>query len=231
MSDSGSSGRGTVVLVHGYFKGAGDMIPLRGFLADFGYRAVTAHLPATFGSLDDCCDALMETIHALDTDGGPLHLVGHSFGGLVIRSYLAHAEVTGLGRCVLIGTPNRGSRLADIGRRFFRLVFRILKPLDSLTTDAPPIPPPRNDPPPEIGIIAGNRNRLISGIFLSRESDGRVEVESAKLEGMTDFIILPFIHMRIHKRRETAELVDRFLRTGRFGECNERLPERFARRP
>jgi pimeloyl-ACP methyl ester carboxylesterase len=206
-----------VVLVHGYFTGASDMVPLRGFLADFGYRVVTAHLPATFGSLEECRDVLAETIDALERDGGPLHLVGHSFGGLVIRSYLAEHEVTGLGRCVLIGTPNRGSRLADLGRRFFPPAFHLLKPLDSLTTDAPPIPPPRNIPLPEIGIIAGNQNRLISGIFLSRESDGRVEVESAKLEGMTDFIVLPFIHTRIHKRRETAVLVDRFLRTGRLG--------------
>ena len=218
MSDSGSSVRGTVVLVHGYFKGASDMVPLRGFLADFGYRAVTAHLPATFGSLEECRDVLAETIDALERDGGPLHLVGHSFGGLVIRSYLAEHEVTGLGRCVLIGTPNRGSRLTDLGRRFFPPALRLLKPLDSFTTDAPPIPPPRNIPLPEIGIIAGNRNRLLSGIFLSLESDGRVEVESAKLEGMTDFIVLPFIHTRIHKRRETAELVDRFLMTGRFGD-------------
>jgi pimeloyl-ACP methyl ester carboxylesterase len=210
-------GRGTVVLVHGYFKGARNMRPLGDFLAGFGYRVTAVDVPATFGSLAECRDALARKLDSLETGGEPIHLVGHSFGGLVIRALLAKKTVPPLGRCVLIGTPNRGSRLADLGRRFFHPSFLVLKPLSSLVTDAPPISPPVNVPPPEFGIIAGNRNRLLTGIFLSPESDGRVEVESTKLDGMADFIVLPSIHTKIHKQRETAELVDRFLRTGRFG--------------
>jgi len=206
------------VLVHGYFKGGRDMRPLARNLARIGRRVAVADLPTTFGSLDRC---RREFERFLDSEAGnadTLHLVGHSFGGLIIRSYLAANKADRIGRCVLIGTPNRGARLADLGLRFFPFAYRVLKPLDSLVTYAPPIPPPRRYPPPETGIIAGNRNRLISGVFLSRESDGRVEVDETVLEGMTDFVVLPYIHTRIHKRPETAALVDRFIRTGRFGD-------------
>ena len=207
---------GTVILVHGYFKGSSEMHPLRGHLREFGWNVLVTELPATFGSLDRCRYSLSRFIAAAARAEGTVHLVGHSFGGLVIRSYLAENNAGSIGRCVLIGTPNRGSRLADIGRRFARPLFRVLKPLNALVSDAPAIPPPRRNPPPDIGVIAGNRNRLISGIFLSRESDGRVEVKETILDGMADFAVLPFIHTKIHTRRETAALVDRFLREGRF---------------
>lgn len=204
-----------VVLVHGYFKGGRDMHPLRLLLEERGWRVEVADLPATFGTLEQCRAGLERLLDGFGGEG-IIHLVGNSFGGLVIRSYLAANEAPHIGRCVLIGTPNRGARLADLGRRFARPLFHILRPLEALVTDAPPIPPPHRNPPPQIGIIAGNRNRLLSGIFLSRESDGRVEVEETRLDGMADFVVLPFIHTRIHKRPETAAVVDRFLRTGRF---------------
>lgn len=205
------------VLVHGYFKGGRDMKPLARLLEGLGRRVAVADLPSTFGSLDRCRAELERFLDSEASGEKTIHLVGHSFGGLVIRAYLAANAAERVGRCVYIGTPNRGARLADIGLRFFPFARRVLRPLDALTSYAPPIPPPRRYPPPETGIVAGNLNRLISGMFLSRDSDGRVEVEETRLDGMADFIVLPFIHTRIHTRPETALLVDRFLRTGRFG--------------
>ncbi len=204
------------VLVHGYFKDGRDMAALGRHLEGLGRRIAIADLPATFGTLERCRDGLAGFIDGAAPDGITVHLVGHSFGGLVIRSYLAMRDDPRIGRCVLIGTPNRGARLADIGLALFPPARWVLRPLDALVSSAPPIPAPLHDPPPIMGIIAGNRNRLISGIFLSRESDGRVEVVETMLDGMADFVVVPYIHTRMHKRPETAALVDRFLATGRF---------------
>lgn len=41
-------------------------------------------------------------------EGGTVHLVAHSMGGLVARAALAHAP-KGLGRIIMLGTPNYGS--------------------------------------------------------------------------------------------------------------------------
>ena len=94
----------------------------------------------------------------------------------------------------------------------------ILKPIKALHSNAVPIDLPRNKPTPDIGIIAGTNHRLITGIFLKKPNDGRVEVVANKLEPslMKDFISLDYLHTKIHKEKITAELVDHFLKFGKF---------------
>lgn len=214
--ETGASGvKETVILVHGYFRTGRDMRQLHRLLEECGWRVITVTIPAIFGTLEDCRTALESVLAGDALHDGPVHLVGHSFGGLVIRDFLAKNRLPCPGRCVLIGTPNHGSRLADLGVRIFPPIAHILKPLRALTTNAPDIPP--SLAPIAVGVIAGNRNRLLTGVFLPPESDGRVEVASTRFEGMTDFIVVPHVHTKIHRRPETARLVDRFLRTGRFG--------------
>ena len=63
----------------------------------------------------------------------PIHFVGHSLGGILFRWLVAHQPPGGLGRIVLLGSPNCGSRLADFTRPWLRWLFR---PIPDLTTDA-----------------------------------------------------------------------------------------------
>jgi triacylglycerol lipase len=48
------------------------------------------------------------------------------------------------------------------------------------------------------------------------EADGPVSLESAKLEGMRDFIVVPYSHTAMLWREETAKQVRAFLREGKF---------------
>ena len=66
------------------------------------------------------------------------------------------------------------------------------------------------------GIIAGTDHRMLRGVFLPKDNDGMVTVEETRLPVMADFITLPYVHTKIHRKQETAVLVDRFLRTGTF---------------
>ena len=68
-----------------------------------------------------------------------------------------------------------------------------------------------------VGLIAGSRNNLLLGkLFLSDNSDGRVEVSSVESSDADDFIVLPFGHREIHHQPQTLKLVKNFLENGAF---------------
>lgn len=82
-----------VLLVPGYTGSKEDFGPLLDPLASAGFDAVAIDLPGQFetpGPTDPvayCPDALSQSVHAVAAVlGPPVHLLGHSFGGLVTRA-------------------------------------------------------------------------------------------------------------------------------------------------
>ncbi|MCS7464920.1 hypothetical protein N0M98_33090 [Paenibacillus doosanensis] len=151
--------------------------------------------------------------------------IGHSSGGLVIRKFLSDTRYLDyVHKCVLIATPNRGTRLASYADQVSKTSTRIFKTLqslhpeyiDSLNLKETGI---------EIGAIAGNRNNLLLGKLLNDDNDGRVEVSSVYYDGLTDFTILPYGHKEIHYQKETAELVVHFIKKGTFKKPGEKRAE------
>jgi pimeloyl-ACP methyl ester carboxylesterase len=150
--------------------------------------------------------------------GGPIHFVGHSMGGVLIRVYLARRRPPNLGRVVMLGTPNGGSELVDLLRRY--AVFRAFygPAGQQLTTqpDAALRALPAIDYP--LGIIAGSRtvDPISSRFVLPKPSDGKVSVLSTKLEGMADHIVMPTSHPMLVLKTATIAQTIAFLRHGRF---------------
>ena len=109
-----NTGAEKVVLLHGYGRSDVSMLILNSALTEAGYDVHSLDYPSTdtapaalaemIGTeIDSCCKDRAETVH----------FVGHSFGGLLLRDYLGKNKPINLGRVVLIGTPNKGSELAD----------------------------------------------------------------------------------------------------------------------
>jgi pimeloyl-ACP methyl ester carboxylesterase len=96
--DTGGDGvRGTVLMVAGYTGSKEDFAPLLAPLAEAGYRVVALDQRGQYESPgpDDAArysvaelgeDVLAVAAVLREESGEPLHLVGHSFGGLVCRS-------------------------------------------------------------------------------------------------------------------------------------------------
>lgn len=99
--------RPTALLVPGYTGSKEDFAPLLDSIAAAGFEAIAIDLPGQFesdGPDDEAAylptalgGVVAELVGKLAADGGPVVLLGHSFGGLVARAaVLAGAPVAGL---------------------------------------------------------------------------------------------------------------------------------------
>ncbi|MDR0363307.1 MAG: alpha/beta fold hydrolase [Planctomycetota bacterium] len=213
----GGARKETVVLLHAAVVGAWSLALFGGRLAEYGFAVWNIGYPNRKLSIPDCAGHLVgEWRRIADGARGPVHLVGHSMGGLVARR-LAHLYAPrNLGRIVTFGTPHRGSPLADALHRFrgFQWLFgpagRDLvtsRPLDWIA----PWPPPC-----DIGFVSGSVP-VGPGMFtLAPPHDGTVPLSSSRPPGGTDAVLVPATHTTIPCLSRTAGLTAAFLRSGRF---------------
>jgi pimeloyl-ACP methyl ester carboxylesterase len=195
------------------------MRPLRDYLRKKGLEAICIELPTTFDTVANCAEQLGRQIKKDVLETCKPSFVGHSMGGLVVMELLAQNSIPRLGRCILIATPIRGSKLAALACRLFdRTPLLPFSALQSLRVDRThlALAVARKYPDTELGIIAGNKCNLILGRLLAPENDGRIEVASTKWEAAKESVVLPYGHHEIHHKRLTAELVYHFLETGSF---------------
>jgi triacylglycerol lipase len=116
---TGPAERTPVIFVHGlYHNHTAWYLYLRWF-RKWGWQHVMAlNIPGKFRSIQDFDKVLNEAVDEVlrETGSDQVDLVGHSMGGLVIRSYLANNPgSTKARRVVTLGSPHAGSKLAVLG--------------------------------------------------------------------------------------------------------------------
>lgn len=203
------------ILVHGFNKSSGDMNFLRNGLTNYGIKCLNVKLPATFSSIDDCVKSLNLQICNQINQYEKVNFIGHSIGGLIIRSYINKYNIENVSKCVFISTPNHGSKLAEIAGKIplYKIIF---KPIAEMQPNEKNIYLLKNKDI-KIGLIIGEKNNLMLGkIYLSKQSDGRIEIQSALSEDANDKIILPYGHKKIHHNELTLQLVMNYLKNGSF---------------
>ncbi|NRA56179.1 MAG: hypothetical protein HRU23_18720 [Gammaproteobacteria bacterium] len=203
------------ILVHGFNKNISDMAYLETGLKQAGFDVFAVNLPARFGSLEQCRNALYHQIKDIVHGVDVVNYVAHSMGGLITRSLIASIKQQNVGHCVFIATPHGGSKLAAIAN-CIPLYATVFKPITNLLPNLkyPTFTSHHNF---KIGLIAGSHNQgLIGRLFLSNASDGRVEISAVKTPDMDEFKILHYSHTKIHHSNETLIAVKKFLTTGSF---------------
>ncbi len=209
--------REAVVVLHGLGRDAGSMATLARRVAAGGFRVESHDYPSTRGSLDELVSGLARFVEDCCAAAPRVHFVTYSLGGILVRALLAEQRPAHLGRVVMIAPPNRGSEWVD--RLGDTIAFeRAYGPVGrSLGTGADSLPNRLGPADFEVGVIAGTGAlNPMGAALIPGDDDGTVSVESAKLEGMSDFLTLPHSHTFIMNSREVAAATLRFLDTGRF---------------
>ena len=203
-----------VLLVHGLGRSERSMRPLEQHLREAGYVVHNVGYPSTSEGPDELIAHVARSVDECRAESdAKIHFVTHSMGGILVRAYLSENRPEELGRVVQLAPPNHGSELVDRLGKYKKWLGPTGR---ELGTDDDSLPNRLELPDYDLGVIAGRGSISLLSTMIPGPDDGRVSVESARLPGAKDFLLIDASHTFIMRREEVAFQVDRFLQTGRF---------------
>jgi triacylglycerol lipase len=209
-----------VVLLHGLSKDPQIMMELERYLTPLGYDVRNIGYPSTEFPIEELVRQVWESIQKACPDPNKkIHFVVHSLGSLITRSILAEHPLPNLGRVIMIAPPNHGTEVVDFLSKF-KFYRRKFGPAGMQLITGPKgfaaTLPQKVDY--DLGIIAGNRSvdPFFTWFILPSKGDGKLTIETTKLEGMRDHIVVPTSHPHITKQAVTAHQVAYFLKFDKF---------------
>ena len=189
--------RECVVLLHGLARTASSLETLAGALAEAGYLVQNIDSPSREHPIEELSPMIMPGAVAAcrAQQAESINFVTHSMGGIIVRYYLLHNQLDGLGKVVMLSPPNGGSEVVDeLGDNYF---FKLLNgPAgQQLGTGPDSLPNRLGGARYPVGVITGDStfNPILS-LLIPGDDDGKVSVERAKLANMHDFLVLPSSH-------------------------------------
>lgn len=210
---------GSVVLLHGLARTSDSMSKMNRALEAAGYHVCNVSYPSREHSIEVLTkDFVLPAVRAcLANPTDEVHFVTHSLGGIIVRQLARSAPDLKIGRVVMLSPPNHGSEVVDkLGEL---ALFKLINGPAGLQlgTSQASVPQSLGAPSFQAGIITGDRTiNLILSILIPGPDDGKVSIESAKLEGMAGFCVIPASHPFIMKDRLAIEQTLVFLGKGAF---------------
>lgn len=214
-----ANGSEAIILLHGLARTSRSMNKAARLLAAYGYKIVNVDYPSRSADIGSLAQTyISKALKQCDTeDIRKIHFLSHSMGGILLRDYLANQSIDKLGRVVMLAPPNQGSEVVDkLGG--WRLFYALNGPAGlQLGTDKNSVPNRLGPVHFQLGIIAGNKtvNPLLSRL-IPDVNDGKVSVSRTRVDGMKDFIVMPYSHSFIMQRQAVIEQALHFIQQGCF---------------
>ena len=206
-----------VVLLHGLWRTENSMNKMEKAMAEAGYEVRNIEYDSTQKTLQElAAETIPRAVEACG-DNGTIHFVTHSMGGILMRQYLMDGDIEHLGRVVMLGPPNQGSEIIDTYGNFPGFEWFAGPAGLQLGTGEASIPRALGPVSFDVGIIAGTQsiNPILSTILPDRD-DGKVSVESTRVEGMNDHVEMPVTHVFMMRDEEVFQQVIHYLEHGHF---------------
>ena len=209
-----------VIVLHGLGRTAFSMSLIEEALNGEGYLVWNEGYPSRSENIEELSGTTIEEglgfcdRHKART----VHFVTHSLGGILVRQYLQQNTIGNLGRVVMLSPPNHGSEIVDLLKDYTIYQFIMGPAAQQLGTDKNSLIEQLRPVKGEIGIITGvsSSDPWFSPV-IPGDDDGKVSVESAKLDEMSDFITVDNGHTFIMRDETVIRQILHFLRDGTFG--------------
>jgi len=209
----------TAILLHGLNRTHHSFSKMQNSLRENNYKVVNVGYPSQHFTIEELVEQYISPIiRTYEKKGNTrLHFVTHSMGGILLRYYLQYHSLECLGNVVMLGPPNQGSEVVDKLKNIPGFKFINGPAGQQLGTTSTSVPQQLGPVDYPVGVITGNKsiNPILSYIIPGKD-DGKVSLKRARVEGMTDFLVVPYTHTMIMRRQYVIDQTQHFLKNSQF---------------
>jgi len=217
-----------VILLHGLARTSSSMNDLQDELMAAGFAVAKIDYASRKSTVEALAaptiDKGLKQCH--EQGSKKVHVVTHSMGGILFRQYVADHGAQAFSRTVMLAPPNHGSEAVDALKDVPGFVFLNGPAGLQMGTDHNSVPLKLGPASSDVAVVAGTFSiNLMLSTFLPDPDDGKVSVESSRLEGMCAHLQVHVSHPFIMEDEEVMPEVISYLKTGRFMSDKAEYPD------
>ncbi len=221
-----------VLLIHGLARTSSSMKSMEQALVAKGYVVANVDYPSRTQTIEQLAPLAFSAGFAdcKKQNAEPHFVVTHSLGGILLRQYLQENSPGTLQKAVMLAPPNKGSEVVDALKDVPGYRWLNGPAGDQLGTGTNSKPLQLGPVSMNVAVIAGSFSiNLVLSTYLPDPDDGKVSVESTKIDGMCAHLVVDVSHPYIMKNETVINEVISYLESDRFQDPLAEYPECSAR--